>query len=167
MKYPTPIRESQSSSPPAKIHDKRMINGSLKKSLATTTPRSDVKRKVLSTPRRSARVHQQDPITFTPATVVTEIDATTPVLENLRKMVIEQLWNSGGAIRHIQDSMGTVQGPYEITTRHVSMSNSGGVVQSSKDVKPKGNMRNKSKAPPTEPKRYGTRQRKSEETLEH
>ena len=73
---------------------------------------------------------------------------------------------SGGAIRQIQNSVGAVQSPYETTTRSVSMSNSGGAVQSSKDVKPKGNMRNKTKAPPTEPRRYGTRQRKCVERLE-
>jgi hypothetical protein len=36
---------------PAFIHENRLSNGSLRKSLATITPRSDVKRVVLSTPR--------------------------------------------------------------------------------------------------------------------
>jgi hypothetical protein len=46
------------------------------------------------------------------------------------------------------------------------MSTSEGAVQSSKEAKPKGNMENKLKAPPLEPTRYGTRQRKSVERLE-
>ncbi len=146
-----------------------------------------MKREVLSTPRRSARVQRQDSMTLTPVTATIEIDTTTPALAKLGEMVIEHLQNSGGTIRQIQDSMGAVQrpsttatqrvimsnsmgavqGPYETTTRRVSMSNSGGAVQSSKEVKPKGNMRNKSKAQTTEPTRYGTRQRKSVERLEH
>jgi hypothetical protein len=89
---------------------------SLGKSLATTTLRSDVKRVVLSTPRRSARVQRQDSMTFTPATTTTEIDTTTPTLAKLGKMVIEQLQNSGGAIRHTQNSMGAVQGPHATAT---------------------------------------------------
>ena len=112
--------------------------------------------------------------------------ALTPALAKLGEMVIEQLQNSGGAIRQIQDSMGAVegpyatatqrvsmsnsmgavQGPYETTTRCVSMSNSGGAVQSSKEVKPKGNMRDKLKVPQPEPTRYGTRQMRSVERLE-
>ena len=121
--------KSQSSSPPVMIHENRMSNGSLGKSLATTTLRSDVKRVVLSTPRRSARVQRQDSMTFTPATTTTEIDTTTPALAKLGKMVIEQLQNSGGASRQIQDSMGAVQGPDATATQRVSMSNSMGAVQ--------------------------------------
>ena len=132
----------------------------------TITPRSDVKREVLSTPRRSKRVQRQDSMTLTPATAATEIDTTTPALAKLGNMVIEHLQSSGGAIRQNQNSVGAVQSPYETTTRRVSMSNSGGSVQSSKNVKPKGNMRNKTKAPSTEPRRYGTTQRKSVERLE-
>jgi hypothetical protein len=66
----------------------------------------------------------------------------------------------------MSESMGAVQGPYETTTRFVRMSTSGGAVQSSREVKPKGNIGNKLKAPPLEPTRYGTRQRKSVEHLE-
>jgi hypothetical protein len=62
--------------------------------------------------------------------------------------------------------MGAVQGPYETTTGCVRIPTLGGAVQSSKEVKPKGNMGNKLKAPPLEPTRYGTRQRKSVEHLE-
>jgi hypothetical protein len=145
-------------------------------------------------------------MTLTPATATTEIDTTTPELAKLGRMVIEQLQNSGGAIRQIQDSMGAVQGsdvtatqnvsmsdsmgavqgsdvtatqsvsmsesmgavqgPYETTTGCVRIPTLGGAVQSSKEVKPKGNMGNKLKAPPLEPTRYGTRQRKSVEHLE-
>ena len=161
--YPTPQRVSHSSSPPVGTHENKMSNGSLKKSPATTTPKSDVKRGVLTTPRRSTRVQRQDSMTLTPATATTEIDTTTPALAKLGEMVIEHLQSSGGAIRQNQNSVGAVQRPYETTTRRVSMSSSGGAVQ---DVKPKGNMRNKTKAPPTEPKRYGTRQRKSVERLQ-
>ena len=164
--YPTPQRVSHSSSPPVGTHENRMSNGSLKKSSATTTPKRDVKREVLRTPRRSTRVQRQDSMTLTPATATTEIDTTTPALAKLGEMVIEHLQSSGGAIRQNQNSVGAVQSPYETTTRRVSMSNSGGAAQSSKDVTPKGNMRNKTKAPSTEPKRYGTRQRKSVERLE-
>ena len=183
--YPTPIR-SQSSSSPVKSHESRLSNGSSRRPSTTITPRSDVKREELTTPRRSARVQRQGSVTFTPATATTEIDTTTPALAKLGRMVIEQLQNSGGAIRQIQDSMGAVQGPdmtatqrvsisnsmgavqgpYETTTRSVRMSTSGGAVQSSKEVKPKGNMRNKLKVPQPEPTRYGTRQRKSVERLE-
>jgi hypothetical protein len=145
-------------------------------------------------------------MTLTPATATTEIDTTTPELTKLGRMVIEQLQNSEGAIRQIQDSMGAVQGsdvtatqsvsmsdsmgavqgsdvtatqsvsmsesmgavqgPYETTTGCVRIPTLGGAVQSSKEVKPKGNMGNKLKAPPLEPTRYGTRQRKSVEHLE-
>jgi hypothetical protein len=88
-----------------------------------------VKREVLSTPRRSVRVQRQGSVTLTPATDTTEIDTTTPALSKLGRMVIEQLQNSGGAIRQIQDSMGAVQGPDLTATRHVNMSNSMGAVQ--------------------------------------
>ncbi len=84
-------------------------------------------------------------MTLTPATAATEIDTTTPAPEKLGKLVIEHLQSSGGAIRQIQNSVGAVQSPYETTTRRVNMSNSGGAVQSSKDVKPKRNMRNLAK----------------------
>jgi hypothetical protein len=63
----------------------------------------------------------------------------------------------------ISNSMGAVQGPYVTTTRYVTMSTSGGAVQNSKEVNPKGNVRNKLKSTPLEPARYGTRQRKSVE----
>jgi hypothetical protein len=144
---------------PAFIHENRLSNGSLRKSLATITPRSDVKREVLSTPRRPARVQRQDSMTLTPSKATTEIDTTTSTLAKLGRMVIEQLQNSGGAIRQIQDSMGAVQGPhetatqrvsmstpmekvqgpYETTTRRVSMSNSGGAVQTSRNAPPWAN----------------------------
>jgi hypothetical protein len=126
--YPTPIR-SQSSSSPVKSHGSRLSNGSSRRPSTTITPRSDVKREELTTPRRSARVQRQGSVTFTPATATTEIDTTTPALAKLGRMVIEQLQNSGGAIRQIQDSMGAVQGPDMTATRRVSISNSMGAVQ--------------------------------------
>jgi hypothetical protein len=51
-----PDNDTQSSSTPVKNHENRMSTGSMKKSPAITTPKSDVKREVLSTPRRSTRV---------------------------------------------------------------------------------------------------------------
>jgi hypothetical protein len=132
---------------PAFVHENRLSDGSLRKSLPTITPRSDVKREVMSTPRRPARVQRQDSMTITPAT-------TTSALVKLGRMVIEQLQNSGGDIRQIQDSMRAIQGPhetatqrvsistlmetvqgtYETSTRRVSMSNSGGAVQTSRNA---------------------------------
>ena len=53
--YPTPMR-SQSSSSPVKGHGSRLSNESSRKPFTTITPRSDVKREVLNTPRRSTRV---------------------------------------------------------------------------------------------------------------
>jgi hypothetical protein len=131
---PTPMT-SQSSSPPVKSHGSRLSNESLRKSFTTITPRSDVKEEVLSTPKRSARVQGQGLMTLTPATATTEIDTTTPELAKLGIMVIEQLQNSGGAIRQIQDSMGAVQGPDATATRRVSMSTSGAAVQELKGGK--------------------------------
>ena len=167
LEYPTPRRVDQSSSTPAKSNENRRSNGSLRKSLATTTPKSEVKREVTSTPQGSTREQRQGSVTLTPATATSEIDTTTPALAKLGKLVIEHLQSSGGAIRQFQNSEGAVQDPYETTTHSVSMSDSGGAVQSSKDARPKGNVRNKAKAPPPEPKRYGTRQRKSVERFDY
>ena len=96
--------------------------------------------------RRSARVQHKHSMTLTPAVSTTDIDTTTPALAKLGKMVIEHLQSSGGAISQIQ--------------------NSGGAVQSSTDHKPKRNRRNKNKTTPPDPKRYGTRLRKSMECLD-
>ena len=68
-------------------------------------------------------------MTLTPATATTDIDTTTPALAKLGKLVIEQLQNSGGAIRQNQTSMGAVQGPDTTVTQRVSMSKSMGAVQ--------------------------------------
>jgi hypothetical protein len=114
---------SQSISTPARDHGNRMSTGSMKKSPASTAPKSDVKKEVLSTPRRSTRVQHQHSMTLTPATATTAIYTTTPALAKLGKMVIEHLQSSGGAISQIQNSGGAVQ-------------NSTGAVQDS-TVKPK------------------------------
>ena len=79
---PTPKRMNQSSSTPVRDHDNRMT-ASMKKSPDSTTPKSDVKREVLSTPRRSARVQHQHSMTLTPTAATTEIDTTTPALAKL------------------------------------------------------------------------------------
>ena len=76
---PTPKRMNQSSSTPVRDHENRMSTGSMKKSPVSTTQKSDVKREVLSTPRRSARVQHQHSMTLTPAVATTEIDTTSPV----------------------------------------------------------------------------------------
>ena len=143
---PTPKRMNQSSSTSVRDHENRMITGSMKKSPASTTQKSDVKREVLSTPRRSARVQHQHSMNLTPAAATTEVDTTTPALAKLGQMVIEHLQSSGGAISQIQ--------------------NSGGAVQSSTD-KPKRNRSNKNKETPSESKKYGTRLRKSMECLDN
>jgi hypothetical protein len=122
---------NQSSTSPVKSHGSRLSNESLRKSFTTITPRSDVKEEVLNTPKRSARVQGQGLMTLTPATTTTEIDTTTPELTKLGRMIIEQLQNSGGAIRQIQDSMGALQGSDVTATRSVSMSDSMGAVQGS------------------------------------
>jgi hypothetical protein len=106
---PTPMRMNQSSSTPARDHENRMSTGSMKKSPASTTSKSDVKKEVLITPRRSTRVQHQHLITLTPAAATTEIDTTAPALAKLGKMVIEHLQSSGGAISQIQKSGGAVQ----------------------------------------------------------
>ena len=80
---PTPMRMYQSSSTPARDHESRMGDASMKKSPASTTPKSDVKREVLSTTRRSVRVQHQHSMTLTPTAATTEIDTTTPALAKL------------------------------------------------------------------------------------
>jgi hypothetical protein len=131
----------------------------MKKSPATITPKSDVKKEVLSTPRRSTKMQHQHSTDLTPATATTAIDTTTPALAKLGKMVIEHLQSSGGAINQMQQSGGAVQ-------RHMgAVQNSTGAVQDS-TVKPKRNKRNKKSTPP-EPRRFGTRQRKSVERLDN
>ena len=87
---------SQSISKPARDHGNRMSTGSMKKTPATITPKSDVKKEVLSTPKRSTRVQHQHSMTLTPATATTAIDTTTPALAKLGKMVIEHLPQFGG-----------------------------------------------------------------------
>jgi uncharacterized protein (DUF697 family) len=191
--YPTPIR-SQSSSSPVKSHGSRLSNGSSRRPSTTITPRSDVKREELTTPRRSARVQGSD-VTTTQSVSMSDsmgavqgsdVTATQSVSMSDSMGAVQGLdvtatqsvsmSDSMGAVQgsnvtatrcvSMSESMGAVQGPYETTTRCVRMSTSGGAVQSSKEVKPKGNMGNKLKAPPLEPTRYGTRQRKSVEHLE-
>ena len=70
---------------------------------------------------------------------------------------ISQIQNPRGAVQSftgaVQNSMGAVQ-------------NSTGAVQNSMEKKPKRNTRNKNKATPPEPRRFGTRQRKSVERLD-
>jgi hypothetical protein len=150
---------SQSSSTPTRDHENRMNMRSMKKSPTSTTPKSDVKKEVLSTPRRSSRVQHQHSMTLTPATATTAIDTTTPALAKLGKMVIEHLQSSGGAINQMQQSGGAVQ------SYTGAVQNSTGAVQDS-TAKPKRNRRNK-KATPPEPRRFGTRQRKSVERLDN
>ena len=150
---------SHSSSTPARDHGNRMSTGSMKKSPATITPKSDVKKEVLSTPKRSTRVQHQHSMTLTPATATTAIDTTTPALAKLGKMVIEHLQSSGGAINQMQQSGGAVQ------SYTGAVQSSTGAVQNS-TVKPKRNRRNKTKATPPEPRRFGTRQRKSVKLLD-
>jgi hypothetical protein len=143
---------SHSSSTLARDHGNRMSTGSMKKSPATITPKSDVKKEVLSTPRRSTKMQHQHSTDLTPATATTAIDTTTPALAKLGKMVIEHLQSSGGAINQMQQSGGAVQ------SYTGAVQNSTGAVQDS-TAKPKRNRRNK-KATPPEPRRFGTRQRK-------
>jgi hypothetical protein len=89
-------------------------------------------------------------------------------------MVIEHLQSSGGAISQIQNPRGAVQsftGAVQSFTGAVQNSmgavqNSTGAVQNSMEKKPKRNTRNKNKATPPEPRRFGTRQRKSVERLD-
>jgi hypothetical protein len=160
LTHPTPKRMSQSSSTPARDHGNRMSTGSMKKSPATITPKSYVKKEVLSTPKRSTRVQHQHSMTLTPATATTAIDTTTPALAKLGKMVIEHLQSSGGAINQMQQSGGAEQ------SYTGAVQSSTGAVQNS-TVKPKRNRRNKTKATPPEPRRFGTRQRKSVERLDN
>ena len=162
---PTPKRMNQSSATSAWNHENRMGTASTEKSPASTTQKSDVKREVLSTPRRSARGQHRQSIT--PAASTTEIDTATPALAALGKMVIEHLQSSGGAISQIQNPRGAVQsftGAVQSFTGAVQ--NSTGAVQNSMEKKPKRNTRNKNKATPPEPRRFGTRQRKSVERLD-
>jgi hypothetical protein len=105
---PTPIRMNPPSSTPARDHENRMSTGSMKKSPASTTSKSDVKKEVLSTPRRSTRMQFKHPVTLSPATATTEMDTTTPALAKLGRMVIEHLQSSGGAISQMQNSGGAV-----------------------------------------------------------
>ena len=100
------------------------------------------------------------PVTLTPATATTEMDTTTPALAKLGRMVIEHLQSSGGAISQIQNSGGAVQS-YMGAVQDFT-----GTVQNSMEKKPKRNTRNKNKATPPEPRRFGTRQRKSVERLD-
>ena len=169
---PTPKKMNQSSATSAWNHENRMGTASTEKSPASTTQKSDVKREVLSTPRRSARGQHRQSIT--PAASTTEIDTATPALAALGKMVIEHLQSSGGAISQIQNPRGAVQsftGAVQSFTGAVQNSmgavqNSTGTVQNSMEKKPKRNTRNKNKATPPEPRRFGTRQRKSVERLD-
>jgi hypothetical protein len=103
---PTPMRMNPPSSTPARDHENRMSTGSMKKSPASTTSKSDVKKEVLSTPRRSTRMQFKHPVTLSPATATTEMDTTTPALAKLGRMVIEHLQSSGGAISQMQNSGG-------------------------------------------------------------
>ena len=135
-----------------------MVTASIEKSPASTTQKSDGRREVLSTPRRSARVQHRQSIT--PAASTTEIDTTTPALAKLGKMVIEHLQSSGGAISQIQNPRGAVQ------SFTGAVQNSTGAAQNSMEKKPKRNTRNKNKATPPKPRRFGTRQRKSVERLD-
>jgi len=169
---PTPMRMNPPSSTPARDHENRMSTGSMKKSPASTTSKSDVKPEVLSTPRRSTRMQFKHPVTLSPATATTEMDTTTPALAKLGRMVIEHLQISGGAINQMQNSgeavqsyMGAVQdftGAVQDFTGAVQ--NSTGAVQNSTGKKPK--RRNKNKVTPPEPRRFGTRQRKSVDRLD-
>ena len=112
------------------------------------------------------------PVTLTPATATTEMDTTTPALVKLGRMVIEHLQSSGGAISQMQNSGGAVQsymGAVQDFTGAVqdfsgAVQNSMGAVQNSTGKKPK--RRNKNKDTPPEPRRFGTRQRKSVERLD-
>jgi len=169
---PTPMRMNPPSSTPARDHENRMSTGSMKKSPASTTSKSDVKKEVLSTPRRSTRMQFKHPVTLSPAAATTEMDTTTPALAKLGRMVIEHLQSSGGAISQMQNSGGAVQsymGAVQDFTGAVqdftgAVQNSTGAVQNSTGKKPK--RRNKNKATPPEPRRFGTRQRKSVERLD-
>ena len=169
---PTPMRMNPPSSTPARDHENRMSTGSMKKSPASTTSKSDVKKEVLSTPRRSTRMQFKHPVTLSPATATTEMDTTTPALAKLGRMVIEHLQSSGGAISQMQNSGGAVQsymGAVQDFTGAVqdftgAVQNSTGAVQNSTGKKPK--RRNKNKATPPEPRRFGTRQRKSVDRLD-
>ena len=99
------------------------------------------------------------PVTLSPATATTEMDTTTPALAKLGRMVIEHLQSSGGAINQMQQSGGAEQ------SYTGAVQSSTGAVQNSTGKKPK--RRNKNKATPPEPRRFGTRQRKSVERLDN